>query len=154
MVSINRCFFLPSYSVAFLVLWQISTNCQCFPFVASRKSKIHKMATYLNFFFFFVNLLITSMFGLLASIRWSISISKLQQILCISFSWMGSSLYIYYLVIWSNFNRLHYSQWINHPSQSCLVLHFFCTILLHYVINRFISVTCHYYNYNHCFCTL
>ena len=42
-----------------------------------------------------------------------------------------SHLSIYHLVIWSKFNLLRNSQWITFPTQSCLVLYFFCASLLH-----------------------
>ena len=35
---------------------------------------------------------------------------------------------------WSDFNFLHYSQWITLPTQSCLVLYSFCANLLHSLI--------------------
>ena len=66
-----------------------------------------------------------------AEIRWSICISKSQRRLCFSFSMTVSGLCIYHLFIWSNLNFLHYSQLINFPTQSCLVLYSFCANLLH-----------------------
>ena len=44
---------------------------------------------------------------------------------------MDSGLAIYHLVVWSNFNFLHNSQWITFPIQSSIVLYSFCASLLH-----------------------
>ena len=41
----------------------------------------------------------------------------------------GQILSCVYLVVWSNLNFLHNSRWIIMPTQSCLVLYFFCTII-------------------------
>ena len=57
--------------------------------------------------------------------------SKSQRSLCVSFSRTGAGLYICHLSVWSNLNFLHISQWITLPTQSCLVLYFFCANLLH-----------------------
>ena len=54
---------------------------------------------------------------------WSVCTSKSHRILCVFFSKRDSDLYIYQLFVWSNFNFLHNSQWINLPTQSCLVHH-------------------------------
>ena len=43
---------------------------------------------------------------------------------------MDSGLCIYHLFVCSNLNFLYNSQWIAFPTQSCLVLYFFCTNLL------------------------
>ena len=75
---------------------------------------------------FFLLIIIRS--GLLAEIRWSMCTSKSHRSLCVLFSWTGAGLYIYHLLIWSNFNLLHLSQWITLSAQSCLV---FCANLLH-----------------------
>ena len=45
-----------------------------------------------------------------------------QRIFCISFSKTGSIIYIYHLVVWTNFNLLYNSQWITFPTHSCLHL--------------------------------
>ena len=87
------------------------------------------------FFSFFIYLSIYLFFtiprsGRLAEIRWSVYISKPQRILHISFS--GSC--IYHLVVWSNLNFLHNSQWITLPTQSCLVLYSLCANLPHSLI--------------------
>ena len=55
---------------------------------------------------------------LLVGIRWSICISKPQRILCVSFSRTDSSLCVYHLVVWSNFN----SQCLTFSIQSRLLL--------------------------------
>ena len=51
-------------------------------------------------------------FGLLAEIRWSVCISKSYRSLCVSFSRTDAGLCIYHLLVWSNLNFLHISQWI------------------------------------------
>ena len=79
-------------------------------------------------------LLIIIRSGVLAEIRWSMCISKSHRSLCVLFSWTGAGLYIYHLFVWSHVNFLHISQWITLPTQSCLVLYFFCANLLHSLI--------------------
>ena len=44
---------------------------------------------------------------------------KIPLNLCTSFSRTSSDLCIYHLVVWSNFNFLHNSQWITFPNKSC-----------------------------------
>ena len=63
----------------------------------------------------------------LVRIRWSGCTSKFHRSLCILFSRKDFGLIIYYLFVWSNFNFLHNSQWINLPTQLCQVLYSFCT---------------------------
>ena len=63
-----------------------------------------------------------------AEIRWSICISKSQRILCILFSRMDSVLFIYHLVVWSNLNFLHNSQWIIFPPSHVLSYTLFALI--------------------------
>ena len=53
---------------------------------------------------------------------------------CVSFSRTDAGLYIYHLVVWSDFKFLDISQWITSPSKSCLVLYSFCGNLLHSLI--------------------
>ena len=72
--------------------------------------------------------------GLLAEIRWSVCMSKSHKSLCVSFSRTGAGLCIYHLLVWSNLNFLHISQWITLATQSCLVLYSFCANLLHLLI--------------------
>ena len=64
----------------------------------------------LLFFFFLLLIIIRS--GLLAVIRWSVCMSKSRRSLCVSFSRTGAGLCIYHLLVWSNLNFLHISQWI------------------------------------------
>ena len=75
------------------------------------------------------------MSGLLAEIRWSVCISKSQKILCVLFSRTESGLWIYNLLIWSNFNFLYNSRWIPFLTESCLLLYFFCANLLLFLYN-------------------
>ena len=49
---------------------------------------------------------------------------------------MDSDWYIYHLVVWSNFNLLHNSQWITFPIRPCLVLFSLYTCLLHLLIMK------------------
>ena len=51
--------------------------------------------------------------------------------LCVYFSRIDSGLCMYHLVVWSNFNLLHNSQWIIFPIQSNLILYSFYVCLLH-----------------------
>ena len=67
-------------------------------------------------------------------IRGSVYISKSRGILCVSFSWMDSELYIYHLFVWSNLNFLHNFQWIILPDKSYLALYYLCANLLHSLI--------------------
>ena len=67
-------------------------------------------------------------------LQWSVSVGKLQSILCISSSWIDSVLYIISLSAWTNSNSLHNSQWITFPTQSSFVLYSFCASLLHSLI--------------------
>ena len=87
--------------------------------VINRDSKIDNFASSL-----FLLIIIRS--GLLAGIRRSMCMSKSHRSLCVSFSWTGAGLCMYYLFVWSNFNFL--------PTKSCLVLYFFGANLLHSLI--------------------
>ena len=66
------------------------------------------------------SLLIIIRSGLLTEIRWSVCMFKSHRSLCVSFSRTGAGLCIYHLIVWSNLNFLHISQWITWPTQSCL----------------------------------
>ena len=79
-------------------------------------------------FFVVVDCLRSSHLGV---IWWSVSISKSQGGLCISFSTTDDGLCIYCLFVWSNFNFLHNFQLL---TQSGLVLYSFCVNLLHSLI--------------------
>ena len=85
-----------------------------------------------SFFFFCCWLLLRS--GLLAGIRWSVCILKSHRSLCVSFSRTGAGLCIYHLLVWSNLNFLHISQWITLPTQFCLAFYSCCANLLHSLI--------------------
>ena len=69
---------------------------------------------------------------------WTICIWEFRRTSCVSFSKTDSGLCLYHLVIWSNFNFLHISQWITIPSQSCLLLYSLCARLLYSVTIRLI----------------
>ena len=94
------------------------------------------------FFFFFFFFFFWP--GRLAEIRWSDYISKSHKILCVSFSRMNSGLGIYHLLVWSNLNLLHNSQWITFPTQTCLVVYSFCAILLHSLIMSLVVSSLHH----------
>ena len=79
-------------------------------------------------------LLIIIRSGLLAEIWWSVCMPQSHGRLWVSFSGTGAGLCIYHLLVWSNLNFLHISQWITLPTQSCLVLYSFCVNLLHSLI--------------------
>ena len=96
----------------------------------SSDSKIDNFAY--SLFFFLLLIIIRS--GYLAEIRWSVCMSKFHRILCVSFSRIGAGLCIYHLLVWSNLNFLHISQWISLPTQSCLHLYSFCANLMHSII--------------------
>ena len=72
--------------------------------------------------------------GLLAEIRWSVCKTKSHRSLCVSFSRTGAGLCIYHLLVGSNLNFLHISQWITLPTQLCLALYSLCANLLHSLI--------------------
>ena len=99
--------------------------------VVSLDSKVHNSggSLFYSFFFFFFLIIIRS--GRLTEIRWSICISKSHWSLCVSFSRTDAGLSIYHLLVWSNLNFLHIPLLITLPTQSCLVLYFFCANLLH-----------------------
>ena len=59
-------------------------------------------------------LLIIMRSGLLVGIMWSVYIFKSHRSLCMSFSRTVASLCIYHLLVWSNLNFLHISQWISY----------------------------------------
>ena len=82
--------------------------------------------------FFFLLIIIKS--GLLAGIRWSVCILKSHRSLCVLFSRTGAVLCKYHLLVWSNLNFLHISQWITLQTQSCFALYSRCANLLHSLI--------------------
>ena len=99
-----------------------------------RDAKLHYSAGTL----FFITWL-----GLLAGIRGPVRISMHQRILCVSFSMTDSSLSKYRLLVWSNFNFLHNSQWISflHAVVSHLVLFFkLVSCILLSLFDCFISI--------------
>ena len=70
----------------------------------------------------------------LAEMRRRVYISKFQRNFCVSLSRKDFRLCIYYLLVWSNLNFLHNSEWITLSTQSCLVLNSFCANLLQSLI--------------------
>ena len=88
--------------------------------------------TILQILFFFLLIFIRS--GLLAGIRWSVCMLKSHRSLCVSFSRTSAWLCIYHLLVWSDLNFLHISQWIALPTQSCLAFYSLCATLLHSLI--------------------
>ena len=97
--------------------------------VVSRDSKVHNSASSLLLFFSF--LMIITIYGHLAEIRWSLLISKSQRNLCVSFSRLDAGLRIFCMFEWPNFNIMQNSPWITLPTQPTLFLYSFCVNLLH-----------------------
>ena len=93
--------------------------------VVSQDSKVDNFGSFL---------LIIIRSGLLAEIWLSVCMPKSHRSLCVLFYRTGAGLCIYHLLVWSNLNFLHISQWITLPTQSCLVLYSFCANLLHSLI--------------------
>ena len=90
--SLSRSRYLSFFSVSFcFILWSAGTA----------KTTILQVLLFL---------LIIIKSGLLAGIRWSVSISKSHWSLSESFSRTGAGLCIYHLLVWSNWNFLHISQ--------------------------------------------
>ena len=83
-------------------------------------------------FTFFLLIIIRS--GLLAEIRWSVSMLKSHRSLCVSFSRTDFGLCIFHLFVWSNFSFLHIPRWVTLLNQSCLVLYSNCANFLHSLI--------------------
>ena len=71
-----------------------------------RNSKVDNFANSL-----FLLLLIIIRSDLLAGIRRSVCMLKSHRSLCVSFSRTGAGFCIYHLLVWSNFNFLHISQY-------------------------------------------
>ena len=94
----------------------------------AEKSIILQVFFFTFFFFFFFNII---WWVRLVEIMGSVSLSKSQRSLWVSFFSSDTGLCIYRLFIWSNFNFLHNSQWITLPTQSCQVSYYFCANLLH-----------------------
>ena len=118
--SLARSRYLSFFSLSFrTILWSAGTA----------KSTILQI-----FFCFVLFLLIIMRSGLLAGIKWSVSMLKSHRSLCVSFSRTGAGLCIYHLFVWSNWNFLLISQWTTLPTQSCLALYSFCANLLHSLI--------------------
>ena len=97
-----------------------------------RSAGIAKSTILQILFFFFLLIIIRS--GLLAEIRWSVCMSKSHRSLCVSFSRTGAGLCIYLLLVRSNSNLLHISQWITLPTKLFLALYSLYANLLHSLI--------------------
>ena len=128
---------LPSDSVFFPILKQCPGIYLSFHFPSVSPSDQPEQSSPL---FSRVSFLLTRS-GLLTEIRWSISISNFQRILCVSFFMRDSGLCMYYLVGWSIFNFFH--NWINFSIQSCLVVLLLrlSVAFTYLVMNGFISIT-------------
>ena len=85
-----------------------------------------------------------------SSSRRSVYMLKSQRSLCVSFSRTGAGLCIYHLLVWSNLNFLHISQWITLPSQSCLVLYSVLICCIHLLCDWSFRL-CHRIAYIYCF---
>ena len=95
--------------------------------MVSRDSKVDNFANSLLLLLLLLIIIIRS--GLLVGIRWSVCMLKSHRSLCVSFSRRGARLCIYHLLVWSNLNFLHISQWIILPTQSCLALYSLCELI-------------------------
>ena len=96
-------------------------------------------------------LLIETRSDLLVRIWWIFVSLNLREFLCVSFFRTGSGLCIYHLLVWSNFNLLHNSQWLSFPTQSCLVLYSFYDSLLHLLIMWLLTLAILLCTINFCF---
>ena len=138
-----------SCSIFFSVAWQgrrVNSSFY-FPSVLFCGQPWQKSSQFYNYF-----LLIIIRSGLLAEIRWSACMSKSYRSLCVSFSMTNAGLCIYHLFVWSNLNFLYIFQWITLPTQSCLVLYFFCANLLHSLIMWLIVSSLSPHNLHLLFC--
>ena len=107
-----------------------------FSFLANSKYlslffNFHSVICKVNYTASFFGRLIIDGSGHLAWISWSFIISESQGTLYVSFLLTDSSLCIYYLVVWSNFNFLHNSLYIIFPILSFLFLYSRFDRLLH-----------------------
>ena len=103
-----------------------------------------------SFFFFF--LLIITQRSRLTLIRWSECISKFHGKLYVLFLGRDCELYIYYLVVWSNFNFLQNSQLISFLTWLRLILFSFCARLLHSLIMGLIVLSLSLHDRQFLFC--
>ena len=131
-------FQFPSKYLSYLLQFQyLSYFSHSFSFIlwsaGTVKSTILQVLSFFFFFFFFFLLVIIKS-DLLAGIRWSVCMLKSRRSLCVAFSRTGAVLCIYHLLVWSNLNFLHISQWITLPTLSCLALYSLCGNLLHSLI--------------------
>ena len=100
--------------------------------------------------FFVLSIIVRS--GLLSRISWSVCISESQRSLCVSFYRTDSSLSIYYLIVWPNFNFLQNSRWIPFHIQLSLVSYSLCASLQHLLIIRLIVTSLSPHNLHFLFC--
>ena len=104
---------------------------------------------YLYFLFIFCSLSLDQVF-------WSglgyIFASRNSRAFYVSLSRTDSSLYIYHLFVWLNFNFLYNSQRITSPTQTCLFLLSFWASLLHSLIMRLIISALSQHNLLLAFC--
>ena len=121
MISYNRYFHVP----------------QLFPFSSMVEVRI-VVFTFFQFYSPILQiicfLLIIMRSGFVVEMRWFVCMSKSHRSLRASFSSTGTGLCLYHLLVWSNLNFLHISQWITLPMQSCLALYYLCANLLHSLI--------------------
>ena len=136
LISKSSC---PWRSTVCLFFFQFPSKVQVLIFLFTSfqfySSKVHNSVSS-NFFIFLKMLLLLTITrpGRLAEIKWSVCISKSQRSLCVSFSRTDVGLFIYHLVVRSNFGFLHNSLWISFATQLYLVLYTFCANLQHSLI--------------------
>ena len=113
-IFLARSRYLSFFSLSFrFIVWSAGTA----------KSTISQILVFL--------LLIIMRSGLRAGIKWFVCMLKSHRSLCETFFRTGAGLCIYHLLVSSNWNFLHISQWITLP---CLALYSFCANLLHSLI--------------------
>ena len=100
---------LLSCSTAFSILWQGQGTYPSFHFPSYLFCGSPGQQSRLFCKLFFLLLLIIIRSGLLAGVRWSVCMLKSYRSFWVSFRC------IYHLVVWSNLNFLHISQWITLP---------------------------------------
>ena len=65
---------------------------------------------------------------------------KSHRSLCVAFPWTGAGLCKYHMLVWSNLNFLHISQWITLPTQSCLALYSLSANLHYYYYYYYLRI--------------
>ena len=108
----------------FLVVWQVPSICQYFGVFSFPFWDLPKQQNPLDSKFFSYKQIQDQVFWMgFGDSFLSLNTRKFYDI---SFSWKDSDLYIYHLVVWSNFILFHNSQSITFSTHLCLILYSFC----------------------------